>query len=241
MSQYYISLSLFVILLCFFLVLNSLSTFEPVKMHNVLSSVQFAFAGKTEGEMDLPSVRVTPSQNFGKGDALAPLKALFNTEIKGFKASTNRMGTEMMVRLPVAEFERHIGLAADAGIARRSTLDGRGGAFLSTLVSLLNTAQTEIPYRMDILLNLPSDPSVLNIGEPEAFRAALGQVSAYSEALEKAGLPRKLVSSGLAEGVPANRFEGQGDSYIELYFRPYIPIDPLAGQPLTMKKEAADE
>ncbi|MCD8562737.1 MAG: flagellar motor protein MotB [Alphaproteobacteria bacterium] len=232
MARQYLALSLFIILLCFFLVLNAMSTFEIVKAQSVTKSLQFAFAGKLEGEKDLPSIHVTPTQSLSKGDSLDRIKALFSAQIKTFKASTNRMGTEMMVRLPVSTFEDALKDVSGAGISEQNAFEREGGAFLPTLVSLMQTAQSAVPYRLDILLNTPFDPADL-MGEeddsPQA-RELIRKASTYAAQLEKAGLPKKLVSSGLAKAEPGNAIEGQGDNYIELYFRRYAPVDPLSGE-----------
>lgn len=232
MAQHYLALSLFVILLCFFLVLDSLSTFEVVKAQSVKQSLQFAFAGKVEGDKDLPSIHVTPTETFRQGDALDPVKALFNAQIKTFKASTNRMGTEMMVRLPISEFEAALKETASTGISEKNAFERTGGPFLPTLVSLLQAAQGRVPYRLDILLNIPGDPAALMAGDEKdnATRDLIRKVSGYALMLEKAGMPRKTVSAGLAQALPGNAFEGEGESYIELYFRHYVPVDPLSGE-----------
>jgi hypothetical protein len=228
MGQHYLSLSLFIILLCFFLVLNSLSTFEPVKAQSAMNSLQSALTGSSPSDEGMPSLHFTPTENSPKGDALDQLKGLFSAQIKTFKASTNRMGTEMMVRLPVSEFEKSLQSAAAAGISPENAFERKGGAFLPTLVSLMETAQSTVPYRMDILLNIPGDPADLGASGKDLVLKASG----YSDTLERAGLPRKLISAGLAQAVSENAFEGEGDLYIELYFRRYVPVDPLAGERL---------
>jgi len=234
MAQQYLGLSLFVILLCFFIVLNSVSSFEVIKTQGVVQSLQVAFAGKTEGESNLPSMRMTPTETFNKGTALDQIKALFQAQIKTFKASTNRMGTEMMVRLPLAEFEETLKSAAAAGIASDKALSPRDGKFLPMLISLIDTTQTAVPYRMDIALNIPENPASLGGGDPARFKALMQQTSGFSNTLELAGMPRKLVSAGLMQGRAEDAFDadtqGVYSPYVELYFRRYLPIDPLGGQ-----------
>lgn len=231
MAQQYLALSLFVILLCFFIVLNSMSNFETVKTENVMQSVQMAFSGKTAGDNALPSVQMTPTETFEKGTALDKIKALFKAQIKTFKANTNRLGTEMMVRLPLAEFEAAVSsVGAAGGMAAQNPRAAKAAPFLPTLISLIDTAQSEIPYRMDILLNIPENPASLPTDDPARFKALLRQASQYSDTLERAGMPRKLVSSGLSEGTLEHSFDGQGGPYIELYFRRYEPVDPLSGE-----------
>lgn len=239
MAQQYLGLSLFVILLCFFIVLNSLSSFETVKTQTVVQSLQVAFAGKTEGDNMLPSVRQTPTETFEKGTALDKIKALFQAQIKTFKATTNRMGTEMMVRVPLAEFETALKSVAAIGVSPQNAYAGKGGAFLPTLVSLIDTAQSAVPYRMDIVMNIPENPAELGAGDSARFKTLMLQTSGFSNALELAGMPRKLVSSGLIQGRAEHAFEGTGADdftpYIELYFRRYVAVDPLAGESVADK------
>lgn len=233
MGQQYLGLSLFIILLCFFIVLNSLSSFETSKAQKAVQSVQFAFSGKTEEqEGALPSVRMTPTQSLEEGDALDKLKALFSAQIKSFKVSTNRLGTEMMVRLPVAEFDAALRSASDAGFTEESAFKKKGGAFLPTLVSLLETAQTEVPYRMDILLNIPENPATMSVDNSDRAQKILKQTAEFSRRLETAGMPRKLVSTGVAQSRKDHAFDESGE-YIELYFRRYVAVDPLSGERLS--------
>ncbi|GJL84378.1 MAG: hypothetical protein DHS20C02_01530 [Micavibrio sp.] len=218
MANQFLALSLFIMLLSFFIVINAMSNFEEVKSRPVLNSISLAFSSKNLAEETAPSFEETNEQHFNDGDAIDQVEALFKAQITGHKVTKNSLGTVMHIRLPLRSFERGVGAAGEVGKNPKKAQRGAGGFFLTTLVSLLQARNTGIPYRMEMLLNMPRSPAETFNKSPRVVNEALQKVSGYAEQLEAAGLPRKLMSAGLTQGK---------DGYIDLYFRRYSAFNPL--------------
>lgn len=229
MANQFLALSLFVMLLSFFIVINAMSNFEESKSRPVLRSVSVAFSTKSLVEEKAPSFVDAQGDSYTQGDAIDHVEALFRAQITGADITKNSQGTVMHIRLPVRSFERGVGAAGESGINPEKARSGAGGFFLPTLVSLLQAKKTGIPYHMEILLNIPQNPAESFNKNPKIAGTALKQASGYAERLEAAGLPARLVNAGLTLGK---------EGYVDLYFRRYRPINPLGE---SVKKEAPVE
>ncbi|MGH1375729.1 MAG: hypothetical protein ACRBCK_05195 [Alphaproteobacteria bacterium] len=224
MANQFLSLSLFLMLLSFFIVLNAISSFEEVKSQPVLNSLSLAFSQEAVKEdLQSPSQEVNPRAVENEGDTLDKIEGLFQGHIAGFDATKNRLGTVMHVRVPIIEFESAIDVSELDFLS--SDQQGRG-SFAQTIVTVLRSGQNNNPYRIDMLLNIPQDPATQMQRNPGEFRAELKRVSGYANILQENGLPKKTITIGLT----------QGDSgYIDLYFRRYEPFD------LSAKIKAAED
>jgi len=209
MANQYLSLSLFVVLLSFFIILNGVSDFEEMKFQPVLNSIALTFADRQIEERLQPSS--TPSEDLSvkEGNTLDKIRGLFNAHISGFEARTNRLGTIMVIRMPTPRFERAI-----FEPILESDLDE---GFLPTLVSLIQTRDTEQPYRMDVMLNVSDTPADMLSNTPVDLGTNVAKIASFSERLEELGVEKKLVSIGLQKGQAG---------FVDLYFRRYEAFDP---------------
>lgn len=214
---------MFLMLLSFFIVLNSMSTFEKdATVPAVLNSLNLAFSNNEHklikdyiniGPSPIPSPVTSPyGGSGGEGDTLETIEGLFNTHLAGFKAKRNRLGTVMHVSLPIGEFEDVVetsGFDVDQG--------GDAGSvnFSQTMITLLRSAKNGRPYRIDMVYNLKNDPMILMRGAPDTFKSALRRVSGLAEDLEAKGMPKKMISVGLVKGRAG---------FIDLYFYRYKPL-----------------
>jgi hypothetical protein len=223
MANQFLALALFLMMLSFFIIMNGVSSYDTTKQSVVLNSVTMAFSNKTAAIGGMaPVVEPSPLQAIHSGDSLAALEGLFGGHISHFKATKNKMGTTMHVRLPYGEFDRALARAAAANTPAGAPADADG--FLPTMISLLRSEKSGVPYKVDIVLNVSPDPLTAQGQEGGAFDENVGRVAALSARLEEAGLPPQLMSAGLARGE-----EGQ----VDLYFTRYRAYDPLsaAGAP----------
>ncbi|MFP4097244.1 MAG: hypothetical protein ACLFP8_01400 [Alphaproteobacteria bacterium] len=232
MANQFLSLSLFLMLLSFFIVLNSMSVFEEKKaVPAVLNSLNLAFTGRARtilqsyGNLGPSAIPTQGRGAQGEGDTLETLEGLFNAHLAGFQAKKNRLGTVMHVNLPIDSFERVVKISS---ITAPQGGDATPLNFSQTMVTLLRSAQAGNPYRLDIVYNLENDPIILMRGAPDAFKKALVRVSALTEILESKGLPKKMVSAGLMKGKAG---------YVDLYFYRYKPL----AVPDEIKKMQAQE
>lgn len=219
MANQFLSLALFIMLLSFFIILNALSNFEEVKSKPVLSSIAMTFSNQAPEEILSPNTVEAPEESNKEGDTLDKLEALFNANIAGLKVQKNRLGTTMQITLPIEQFENS--LRAPTSSTRTDTLQqrrGSPGTFMPVLISLMQTRETEIPYRMDMVLNTDKSPAKSVIDDTAQLKRDQQKVASLAKRLEESGLQKKLISAGLA----------QGDSkMINIYFTRYTPVNPL--------------
>ncbi len=215
MASQYLSLSLFVMLLSFFIILNSKSTFDTTKTKAVVNSLSMVFSSEEHPDDLAPSIMQSPLSSIREGSTLTQLNALFSSEISGVESKTNRLGTIMHISLKDEEFEKV--LKSSLGGAKSIPISGGNFDFLATLVSLLNS-QDSMPYRMDIVLSLGQNPSKLQNENPDEMTTRIAQVSSYAKRLEEAGLPPKFVTSGIGRGRAG---------MIDLYFYRYRAFNPF--------------
>jgi len=217
MANQFLALSLFIMLLSFFIILNTLSNFEDVKSRPVLNSIATTFSNNAPEEVHSPNAVESKQKSVNEGDTLDNLKTLFNAHITGAKVSKNRLGTMMHIQMPLKQFENSL-LAPSRSNAISSQRLGAPGTFTPTLISLMQTRETKIPYRMDMILNTKADPSNSVTDSPEQSRLDIQKVSTLSKRLEESGLAKKLISAGLAKGEVG---------MIDLYFTRYEPVNPM--------------
>ena len=107
MANQYLGLSLFIMLLSFFIILNSMSNFDEIKSSPVLNSISMTFAQeKVEDHTDPGFEEDTTQDSVRSGDTLDQLEELFRSQITGIEAEKNRLGTMMHVRIPLSQFEQ---------------------------------------------------------------------------------------------------------------------------------------
>lgn len=224
MANEYLGLSLFIMLLSFFIILNSMSEFEDTKALPILNSLDSAFSrGTIDRKEEAPSNIPSAEASTREGSTIDKLEAFFNAQIKGLKVTKNRLGTEMTISMPVKEFEQALDNTEQAlflGPDEQDEAGYEGAPFLDTLVSLVHSGGSSKAYRMDLLLNTGQRPSNLRNEYPQILKTRSKQAASYAARLEKAGLPDNFMSVGLGGGE---------NDVIELAFRPYVPIEIPAG------------
>lgn len=218
MANEFLGLSLFIMLLSFFIILNALSDFEDTKADPIMSSLNMAFsAGAIDKDAPAPSIQSSEETSMNEGTTLDKIEGLFGAQVKNFRVTKNRLGTEMYIRLPRAEFEAALGnQGQDLFLEEEGSNPMMEAPFLEMLVDLINSARTTVPYRMDIVLNLGANPAVMRNESPETLDTAMRTVSGYSELLEREGVPIRFISAGLGADEA---------DIVELMFRRYVPVD----------------
>ncbi len=218
MANQFLGLSMFIMLLSFFIMLTSLSNYEEVKARPVMNSVSLAFSSKEVGKDDAPAFEeIKDKKDYNDGDTLDNIEALFKAQISGYKLKHDRVGSSMHVRIQTRVLERAISAASRSDSEAGNQPKAFGGAFLPVLVSLMQSGSSGVIYRMDMVLNVPKNPMKLQNDKPKAALDMVKTASSFSRGLERAGLPKKLMSSGIAVGKKG---------YIDLYFRRYEPFNP---------------
>ena len=213
------NLSLFIMLLAFFIVLNTLSSYEEIKTEKVKRSIELTFSKDPQVEEIKSSMAPDPAQAMREGHTFDRLEALFNAQIASFEAVQSKSRGVMMIELPLKEFERAIMAVGQENILNYpSRRDIRGNFFLPTLASILRTDIDGAPTRMEMMIKSSQNPADLQNQKPSDMRALVNQVGKFSQKLQSQGMPQKLINIGVAKGNPDK---------IELIFRKYVPFSPV--------------
>lgn len=232
MANQYLGLSLFIMLLAFFIILNSISAYEETKSRPVLNSLVYTFSGREPVDIVPPGLRTEQVPERNLGSALDKLEALFKSQISSAETRQNRLGTTMFVRVPFEEFQKAVvSSLSNAPPPVESPIGEENIDILPMLVSLLET-QGSVAYKMDMILNIAEEPSSLASEEPDKFKNYNDSVSLIARTVTEAGLPTQLVTSGMRSGDAG---------YMNLVFRRYEPFNPLSAQALDSDAEEAEQ
>ena len=231
MANQFLGLSLFIMLLAFFIILNSISSFEDTKSRPVLNSLLVAFSNREPVDLLPPGPMLQQTAAMNEGSTLDQVEELFRSQITSAETRQNRLGTIMYIRMPFEEFREAIEVSlSDAPRPKTNPLDGtQTYNMLPLLVSLLET-QGGVAYKMDMILNIEEEPAVLVASEPEKFTAHNNDVSSIARLITQAGLPTHQISSGIQRGEAG---------VVNLVFRRYQPFNPLEAR--TLSQVAEDE
>lgn len=212
-------LALFIMLLAFFIVLNTLSTYEDVKTEKVRRSIALSFSKEAAITQSMPSSRPDPVQSLKEGHTFDRLDALFESQIMAFEATKIKSRGVMLVRLPYDDFERAIEAIGQKNLLNYpSRKEIRGNFFLPTLASLLRANIDGAPTRMEINVQVKGNPAKIQNQKPKELDDIISKVGAFSQKLEKSGVPKKLINIGIRKG---------NSKFIELVFRKYVPFSPV--------------
>lgn len=214
------NLSLFIMLLAFFIVLNTLSALEEQKADQVRRSVEFAFSKNPDVLKVQSSATPDPSQAMREGHTFDRLDALFNAQVSAFKAVQSKSQGVMTVSLPYKDFEEAIMAVGQKDLTKYPSRKAvRNNFFLPTLVSILRTDIDGAPTRMEIFVNSDDNPAELQNIDPEQIDKLVSTVSVFSKRLEDRGMPEKLLNAGIQKGDP---------ELVNLVFHKYVPFSPVS-------------
>lgn len=222
LSGQLLGLSLFIMLLAFFIVLNAISSFEQTKVKPVIQSIGYAFGSKVSiprHEDSAATVTEKSTNSLEEGDTIDRLEALFNTQIPGTETVVSKEKGLMYVRVPFDEFENAVLMAGQRNAFEDGTSQGQfSRIFLPTMVALLKSDSAAMPYRMDIALQVGENPARLFNDNPQKMKLLSGRLSGLAERMEATGLPDRLMSIGFDQGT---------DNMVVILFRRHIPYSPL--------------
>ncbi len=213
------NLALFIMLLAFFIVLNSISSYEEVKTARVTRSVEMAFSKDPRRDDIAPSVTPDKTQSVNEGDTFERIEALFQGQIASFETTISRSRGIMMVTLPYDEFSAAVMAVGQKDLTKYpSRTDMRGNFFLPTLVSLIRANIDGAPTRMEILFHTKGNPAEIQNQSPAKLGKLIARVGVFSRRLEKRGVPQKLLNIGISQGKP---------ELVDLVFRKHISFSPI--------------
>ncbi len=193
-SNIVLLLSLMLILLAFFILLNSLSEFESGRSRAVIESVNRAFNGKIESGDRTPAHSASLGALPEVEAKMREVASLFEAIVPSARAKRIRRAKAVRVELTVASLFRPAGVRLRPGseiliqrLARLLARDPRGGP----------------SYDLEVLLGVGAppaggaDPATPDPRSLEVRRAAL-----LAQRLVEEGLPPPALSIGLLPGQP---------------------------------------
>lgn len=211
MGSQFLALSLFTILLSFFIILTSSVEYKQDIASSVISSIDVAFSKSLV--VPLPKDRTVSSDpeiripTMGEGDTLELVEDLFQTYVINFTTQKSSVGDRMVIRVRTVDLEAMIEDDFVKRAAEETTGQeyGRQG-FFETLRSVVKAKDGQPPYVMDLSITVSPEEWEADYGR----RAEKDAISLYN-LIRKADFPAHLMSVGLKEGEPG---------YTELVFRP---------------------
>jgi len=198
------NLSLFIMLLAFFIVLNSISVYEEEKQNAAIKSVDAAFSKDALDLDESPSLSEAVEKSVHEGHVFDRLDALFDSQISTYEEKINKANGVMTVEVPLDDFARTMNAIGQKDLTKipSKRIAVRGKYFLPTLVSVLQTEQDGVPTRMEIVMHVSKNPAYLQNQNPEQMSAVMKRVAGFSVRLEEVGFPQKLVNIGVRKGDP---------------------------------------
>lgn len=197
-----LNLSLFLMLLAFFIVLNGISSFEEARFHPIIKNLQMTFSSAVLQEGEAPSVTPSNIKSIHEGQTLDRIDALFNAQITGFEATQSVSSGGMQVDMTLEEFDRAMTMVGQVDLTKTKTVTGLQTYFVPTLVSLLHEAEAGRPYRLNIFMHTRDNPALLFNSDPAALKDTMRRAASYANILEKAGLTQPLINIGIMQGDP---------------------------------------
>ena len=195
------ALSLFVIMLAFFIMLNSVSVFKEEKAKPLMDSIEEAFALK----INAPESGKFPAQEqTDEGRVIDRMEGLFQGHIAGVQTQKDDGRGVLLMRMPYADLSAAVSHIGDKAAENKK--------FMETLTSMLRASAAGQPYRMDIFLQVDENPARMQDDQPQKMKVLMRDLGVLAQQLENAGLSQRLLSVGLEKGQSGT---------VELLFRPH--------------------
>ena len=207
MSHHITTLSIFIILLAFFIALNSISVFNTEKSTQVMDSLRQTFGATPEDSEALyPSLREDEAKSTGLGELLVELEGLFRSRLKGIKSARIDGRDVLLLEVPLDELEELISAQnTDPATKTEET------PFSELLKSMIATGENGPQLHLKITGGLPSSsPDGKNAAADMALR-----LSRLVENIEQSGVPKSLLAIGL---------QSSDTALVQLTFQPYLPF-----------------
>ncbi len=203
-------LSLKILLLAFFILLNALSTFEEEKRSAVVDSVREAFQGVLPAPVNLSRSPAALDIFKGAEEVIDELHQLFGGDLPIVERRDSPGSWTLQVDIPESD------LFSEGG--RELVPDGAETLRLIAGV-LVDPTVARPSYRLDLLYGIEGRNSGL-----EGHRAALARAGVLVRELERQGLEAPRLSTGL---LPS--FAGQVRLYFTIQLDALRPEGPAAG------------
>lgn len=221
------NLSLFIMLLAFFIVLNAMSSYEPNLAEPIIESLDNTFSTDAVKKDAAPSVKEDAVNSVNEGDIFDRIDALFTAQIISYKKTISSNRGQMVIELPLEKFSQGVMAAGQKDLTTMSTARNvRGNFLVPTLVSIIKSEQRDVTYRMDILMHVSDNPANLQNQNPTKLAATMRRGSALAKKLEQGGFSQKLINIGVKKG---------DEKMVQLVFRRHAPFQLLSEEEILIQ------
>lgn len=217
-GSHMLTLSVFIMLLAFFIVLNAISSVTHQKSGPALRSIEKTFSRVPGQVPSLPNTGDAEEAGTGRGDALEGVESLFRAELPGLKAEKDESRGALHIHMTREAFLRALEQTRTVQLPDQSVYQWKPGSFVATLVGFATLAEKGASLRMDVLVNLAAEPAALRKSNPAALSAATREAGQIAQILVGSGLPEAHLSVGLSAGQART---------VDVYFRKNKPFAPL--------------
>ena len=207
-----LALGLFIMLLAFFIVLTTLSTFDDEQAAPVLASLEKAFAPRVYRQDVAQTTIAAPAESNNQGTSLERIAGLFRTRIPGTEFHMERSGISH-VAVKTADLLD----AIENPPTSNDSNNAKNLGFRDIFVAVLMSQKTAAPLRLDVLINLPKNPADKKDAQKNLTAKQIQKTAKIAGMLQRQGLPLYLYSFSYGKGP-----KGMTD----ITFRPYEPYSP---------------
>ncbi len=202
-----LGLSLFVMLLAFFIVLNSITSFENKRIDPILQSLRDAFGVHISRINEKPSDSSDALSANGAGDTITQIMALLRAQIPSVDMKQSVSAGSLRARVLRSDLENSVVNLKQEKLSAASTTDRSEGSLLPILAALLQSDKGVNILHLDIVLNGSSGT--------DTDMAFLEKIAIL---LERAGVPKQRFSIAYISVGPVDT--------LDLVFLPYQPFSP---------------
>ncbi len=211
------TLALFIILLSFFIVLNSISSFEEEKIKPVMASIEATFAHRVIQQELAPSVTKNPDQATGEGTVYDQIDTLFQSQFKTLEnvQKDDKIGL-FYAEIPYKTLQTSLHDIRIHHIKESQET----GSFINLLKTLLFNPHNSL--RLDLVLQTSENIFSLS---PEQQRDRVQKVASLGQQITHAQFPEDRISVGLGAQKDRNIKRNQDDMVLVI-IRPHTPYSP---------------
>jgi flagellar motor protein MotB len=202
-----LALSLFLVLLAFFVMLVSISTFEDRKVSSALQSVQLQFRPGGEAEQTPSTIDPQTELRALQTAFLERLRTLLSSEIESARAEADAAGTVLFLAFPVTQF-----FAPGSAVVR-----GERAALFEGIAQIIEDRPPGSEVTVEVFFD-SEKPGAAGDGAQIAVRRA----AAIGADLVARGVMKEWVSVGLRPGA---------SGVVEFVFRLRSGTETLFGAP----------
>lgn len=201
-SSQFLILSLFILLLAFFIALTSGASFDDNKTDPVIDSLEKVFPVNRLRGQGIPAYVQQPNEVRGEGEAqdnYDHVNAIFSSDSFPFQKRLTREFGAFVVTMTQNELGELLGLTP-----ARVTTPMQKQRFFATLSAFMNDRNGRSGYKLNVILSTTEHPSRLAVNDPEALTALIRTSESYAMAFKRSGIDHDKIISGLKRGADQN-------------------------------------